>query len=71
MLKIRNFGQKSVISTMVFATSRKWHGMQRCVLQGSKMKLLNGLENNYLLFHFEEILLPCGLKTISDSEPLY
>ena len=30
MLKICNFGQKTVISSMVFATSRKWHGMQRC-----------------------------------------
>ena len=39
MLKIRNFGQKSVISSMVFATSRKWHGMQRCVKNKNKNKI--------------------------------
>ena len=47
MLKIRNFGQKSVISSMVFATSRKWHGMPRCVKKKKKKKQLY---KNYFMF---------------------
>ena len=32
MLKNRNLGQKSVISSMASATSRKWHGIKRCIV---------------------------------------
>ena len=38
MLKNRNFGQKSVISSMVFATSRKRHVIKRCIKKKKKKK---------------------------------
>ena len=38
MLKNRNFGQKSVISSMVFATSRKQHVIKRCIKKKEKKR---------------------------------